>query len=404
MKVNLLPHQDDFVFAKEKFAMLLGGIGSGKSHAGAVFVIKESLDDPKPNGLITANTYKQLTNATLTTLFKLCDEYAIEYKYNQNKGWIDIEGAHWYVYSLDNYDNLRGIEVGRFYADELRDASYEAFSVMLGRLRDKRAKKLSGRITTTPNGYDYLYDYFVGDKKTPEFKIIHARSFDNKYLPDGFVDTLKASYDDKVYRQEVLGEFINIQSGRIYYAFDRDKHVKPTKYNPAYPIYIGNDFNVNPMTAAIGQIINNVVHIFDEIFLADSNTPEMGNRIRLKYGTNLTIIPDSTGNKRTTASPTGKSDIQILKDFGFNVQTSGNPYRVDRYNTVNNLLEKNRIIIDASCVKLIKDLEQVSYKEGFNTPDTSDSSLTHISDAMGYLAWFAFPILPRATMPKMIPR
>jgi hypothetical protein len=43
---------------------------------------------------------------------------------------------------------------------------------------------------------------------------------------------------------------------------------------------------------------------------------------------------------------------------------------------------------------LIKDLEQVSFKEGSAQLDTSlDKSLTHISDALGYGAWYCFPII-----------
>lgn len=402
-QIELLPHQGEFLSAPDKFAMLLGGIGSGKSYAGALFAILESQIDKSIPGLITANTYRQLQNATLNTLFNVCDQYGIYYDYNQNKGLLDLCGCKWFTYSLDSYDNLRGIEVGRFWGDEMRDADPKAFLVMMGRLR--YGNKLKGRLTTTPSGYDYLYDYFAGDKKTPEFRLIKATSHDNKFLPDGYIDTLKSSYDEKMYAQEVLGEFVNIQSGRIYYAFDRNRNVDAAAiYNPRYPIYYGMDFNVNPMTAVMCQFYDGIIHVCEEIYINDSNTPEMARRIRLKYGTNLTIVPDSTGSKRSTSAPIGKSDIQILIDEGFQVQTSGNPFRIDRYNTVNNLLEKNKIKINPACVKLIRDLEQVSYRDGTNLPDTKDSTLTHISDALGYYAWFAVPILPRKSEVKMIQR
>jgi PBSX family phage terminase large subunit len=401
-QIELLPHQWDFLDAKEKFALLLGGVGSGKSFAGSIFAIKESKEDNTIPGLITANTYRQLQNATLNTLFSFCDQNNVEYDYNQNKGLLNLCGAKWFTYSLDSYDNMRGIEVGRFWGDEMRDADPKAFHVMLGRLR--YGAKLKGRLTTTPSGYDYLYDYFVGDKKTPEFRLIRATSMDNKFLPEGYVETLKTSYDAKIYAQEVLGEFVNTQSGRIYYAFDRNKNIAEVNYNPSYPIYVGMDFNVNPMTAVLCQHYDNVINVFDEVYLTDSNTPEMAEHIRLKYGSSLTIVPDSTGNKRTTSAPIGKSDIQILIDAGFKVKTSGNPFRIDRYNTVNNLLEKSRLKINPKCVKLIKDLEQVSYKDGTNLPSTADSTLTHISDALGYFCWFASPILPLKSATRMIPR
>lgn len=401
-QIELLDHQADFLEADEKLVLLLGGVGSGKSFAGALFAIMESISDNKATGLITANTYRQLQNATLQTLFNFCDENNIDYDYNQNKGVLNLCGAKWFTYSLDSYDNMRGIEVSKFWGDEMRDAAPEAFRVMLGRLRGRG--KLKGRLTTTPSGYDYLYDYFAGDKKTSESRMIRATSMDNKFLPEGYIETLKSSYDEKIYAQEVLGEFVNIQSGRIYYGFDRAHHVKKVQRNPNYPLYVGMDFNISPMTAIVAQIYNNTIYVFEEIWLIDSNTNQMAEVLRQKYGTGVTIIPDATGKALKTSSR-GFSDHEILRQYGFDVSSgAGNPFRGDRYATLNNLFEKRRILISDRCVKLIRDLEQVVYKDGTNLPDTKDLSLTHISDALGYLAWFAFPILPRKSEVRMLPR
>lgn len=400
-QIELLEHQADFLEADDKFVLLAGGVGSGKSHAGSLFTILESIKNPKETGLITANTYRQLQNATLHTLFKLCEEMQINYKYNQNKGLLWIEGALWFVYSLEHYDNIRGIEIAKFWGDEMRDASREAFLVLLGRLR--QGTNLKGRLTTSPSGFDYLYDYFVGDKKTKEFRLIQAASYKNTFLPEGYLETLKSSYDEKVYAQEVLGEFVNITSGRIYYAFNRTKHVKEVYYNTNYPIYVGMDFNRNPMTAVVCQTYNDTAHIVDEIWIMSSNTNEMAEELRRKYGVNLTVIPDATGKAIKTSSA-GLSDHEILRQYGFKVQTSGNPFRMDRYNTVNNLFEKERIVISPKCTKLINDLEKVSYKEGTTLPDTNDSLLTHISDGLGYFCWYAFPILPPKGQIKMFQR
>lgn len=400
-QIELLNHQDEFLHAQEKLVLLLGGVGSGKTFAGAMFAVKESIENPDVPGLITANTYRQLQNATLQTLFNFCDENNVKYSYNQNKGILKLAGAKWFTYSLDSYDNMRGIEVGRFWGDEMRDAHPDAFRVMLGRLR--AGKNLKGRLTTTPSGYDYLYDYFAGDKKTDECKLVHATSLDNPFLPDGYVETLKGSYDEKIYAQEVLGQFVNIQSGRIYYGFDRKTHVTKLERSPNHPVYIGMDFNVNPMTATVGQIYNNIVHIFDEIYLSDSNTNQMAEAIVAKYGTNVQIIPDATGKALKTSSR-GYSDHAILESYGLRVAGGSNPFRMDRYATVNNLFEKRRVLVSDKCVKLIKDFEQVTFKDGSNLPDTKDSSLTHISDAFGYLCWFAFPILPRRSEVKLMQR
>lgn len=390
--LSLTKSQFQFITAEEKFALYAAGLGSGKSFSGAHWAREKIAQDSKAKGLIGANTYNQLRNATLTTFFGVLEEYNIPYSYNQQRNTIDVAGRLVYAYSMENYESIRGIEIGWFWLDEVRDTKEQAFKVVLGRLRDKNAEKLEGRLTSSPCGYNWLYDYFVGDKKTDDFRMVQGTSFENPFLPEGYIETLKSSYDEKTFQQEVLGQFVNTGIGQVYYAFNRQRNVKPISRDPKFQVMVGMDFNVNPMTAVIFQCIDNRIHVIDEIWQNGSRTETMGEVLLKKYGPNLKIIPDSTGLKQTTNS--NKSDHEILRGMGFDVVYNKNPARMDRYNVVNNLMEKDRLIISPNCLHLIKDLEQVSFKEGSAQLDTSlDKSLTHISDALGYGAWYCFPII-----------
>ena len=408
---KLTAHQVDFLKSEKKFTLLAGGIGSGKSFVGSYYVLKKISQEPTAKGLIGANTYRQLHNSTLAALFREFDDLNVPFTYNQNKGILKVYDTEIICASMENYDVLRGIEIGWFWLDEVRDTKHEAFLVLMGRLRDKAAKKLEGRLTSSPSGFNWLYDYFVNADPDGNFSLIEATSLDNPFLPDGYTDSLKDAYDEKVYQQEVLAKFMNLTTGRIYYAFDRNKNIQPVEFNEKYPIWVGMDFNVNPMTAVLCQNYKKTLWAFDEIYLMSSDTKEMGETILERYGTDdngnkrlIYVVPDSTGKRRQTSSA-GFSDHQILRDLGLEVVSSGNPFRLDRYNTVNNLLEKKRIIMDPKCVKLRRDCEQVVYKEGSTYPDTSkDLTLTHISDAMGYLAWYSYPILKPAGGAELIER
>jgi len=47
-----------------------------------------------------------------------------------------------------------------------------------------------------------------------------------------------------------------------------------------------------------------------------------------------------------------------------------------------------QLLVHQQCKELIKDFEQVAYKEDTNLIDKErDRSRTHLSDALGYLAW-----------------
>jgi PBSX family phage terminase large subunit len=378
---------------------LAGGVihhNSGKSFIGAHWAREKMANEPKSKGFIGANTYNQLRNATLTTFFRVLDQFNIAYKYNQQRNIIEAAGRTIYAYSLENFDNIRGIEIGWAWLDEVRDTPEEAFKVVMGRLRDPNAVAHQMRLTSSPSGFNWLYDYFVGQKKTQDFRLVQGTSYENPFLPDGYIDSLRGSYDAKTFDQEVLGQFVNTGQGQVYYAFSRDRNVKLCGRDPRFPVMVGMDFNVNPMTAVIFQCIDNVVFVVDEIFQMGSRTETMGEYILKNYGRGVQIIPDSTGHRVTTNS--NRSDHEILRGMGFRVEYNKNPARMDRYNVVNNLLEKDRLIISPKCVNLIKDLEQVSFKEGSSQLDIgNDKTLTHISDALGYGCWFCFPIIRPAS-------
>jgi phage terminase large subunit len=191
---------------------------------------------------------------------------------------------------------------------------------------------------------------------------------------------------EKEHMRFLEGEFTNDDDGAAYYAFDREIHVSETKQVPG-SLFLGMDFNVQPMTCVVVQYFNNTFYIHDEIYLENSDTYKMCDTlIKKKYlGT---VIPDSTGKNRKTS---GKSDHEILKENGFKIPSVRNPFVTDRVNNVNRLLTANRIIINPKCKKLIGDLEKVSWKDN-KLDQKTDPMLTHISDALGYALWHLEPI------------
>ena len=50
------------------------------------------------------------------------------------------------------------------------------------------------------------------------------------------------------------------------------------------------------------------------------------------------------------------------------------------------------MVIDPRCKELIKDLEQVALKEGTRELDKSNKDLTHMTDALGYMVDYEFPV------------
>lgn len=383
-----------FLRSKAKFAWFCAGLGTGKTFSLAQYTIYRMLTNPETLGFIGAAQWTQVRDVTLAELFRALQRLNLEYDYSSLTNFITLRcnGARVKVFSMENYEMLRGLEIGWFALDEATLIKEEAYNVLLGRLRCRRSHRLEGRLVSTPRGFDYLYDRFKGHLANAHHDFIHATSFDNPLLPEGYIASLAGSYSKLKYRQEVMAEFVADTEGRVYTSFDRTEHVRPTPYMDGLTIDVGMDFNVNPMTAALAHVRNGTVGVFDEVYLPNANTFDMAKEIRRRYPhARVRVAPDASGQARKTSS--SKTDHEILRQAGFEVKTSRrNPAIMDRYNTVNARFREGRATIDPKCEKLIRDLERVVH-EG------NPAYLTHISDALGYLVWRVYPLQrPRAPL------
>ena len=376
---------------------MLGGVGSGKTFCGALWLLDELkrwYDGDKSTGLITAISYGQLRRSVLTEIFKCMTDWGIEFSYNQQQSLLTLNGAKkFFCLSVDpgSVEKARGITVGSVWMDE---AAYikdiEIYNTIQGRIRDKQG---SGRslLTSSPCGFNYIYDLFQGELHNPNtHKIIRAKTKDNKHILDSFYDNMAAQLDEKGIKQELEGEFISRQGGSAYYQFDRTRNVGDVAWN-GQSGFIGLDFNVSPLTAVIGIFSSNKFYIFDEIYMTGgSDTYMMAAELKRRGYENFPIIADSTYSARKTS---GKSDKRILESAGFTTLATRNPYIIDRVTNMNRLFAQDRVIIDGSkCKKLIRDLEQVTFKDNGQLDPGPKRELGHITDALGYLCWRLSPI------------
>lgn len=389
-EIILLPKQSQFIESEKKYVFYCSGIGGGKTYAGAVWTILQARKYIGSTGLICANSYKQLTTGTLITLFQLLDQLGIKYDYKEGKNILYLLGSKIICRSLENFNDLRSLELGWAWGDEIAYSRQEAFDVLIGRLREANSP-LQARFTSSPNGYNFMYDIFAGEKKTDQHELIQGSTRENIYLPPDYVDALTKSYDSKMQMQEIEGQFISIGQGRVYYAYDKTFNTV-FEDDKTMPLWIGMDFNVSPLCAVVANIIvkegEPVINVFDDISLNQSNTHEIGRFIKNKYNNRIiNIVPDATGKALKTSSA-GLSDHDILRGYGFNVMSVHNPYVIDRVNCLNNAFEKKQTAISTKCNNLTNDLIKVSYKEGERVIDGSDKSQTHLSDALGYLVYY----------------
>lgn len=402
--VTLLPHQIKAINSTSKETLMLGGLGVGKSFTGALWIIKNAIEHPKSKMLIAANTYSQLQNASVAALIQLLDEFNIPYKaiLSGSQKRIEINKTVVHLYSLENFNQLRGIEINFAWVDELAFSKDEALKVLLGRMRwQPRGAELPIQLlyTTTPNGYNFLYDKFGslqmknGENKATKAKcLISAKTKDNTFLPDGYYESLLEEYggeDSPLARQELFGEFTSLNGGSIYWAFNRETNTRMCELDSRYPVYVGLDFNVDNMNAVLVQYIRGKFYVCERVRLDNqhANTYDMADYLLKNYANKyrLMIIPDSTGRSRKTSAIAGQSDHKILTDAGLEVMNTKNPLIRNRQNNVNIKFKKQQLIIDPKLNDLIKEIETLSSRD-------KEGDISHAAVTIGYVLWHLDPL------------
>ena len=398
-----LPAQRRFHDSTARFKGYSGPIGCGKSQALCQEAIRLMYLNPGRMGLIGAPTYPMLRDSTQRTLLEILDESRIGYDFNRAENFILIKdsGSKVLFRSLDDFERLRGTNLAWFGVDELTYTSCEAWLRLEGRLRDPKASSLCGFGVWTPKGFDWVYERFIANP-VEGYEGIVAEPFENRYLLDrvpDFYERLRSSYDERFFRQEVLGEYLNLSAGRVYYAFDRHKHVREHEVDVSRPLLWALDFNVNPMCSLVAQKVGDTVIVHDEIVLSRASTNEACEEFKHRFGyhaAGIEVYGDASGARMQTA---GATDYEIITEFlrrsayqhVMKVPRS-NPAVRDRIAMVNaafeNVVGRARMFIHPRCKELIKDFEQVGYQPNTTMIDKmSDPRRTHLSDAIGYLIW-----------------
>lgn len=405
------PHQGQLAFHwgiqnLHRFMLMLCGIRGGKTYAGAREATKQCWNSKQdiniPYGII-APTFHMLDRTTWRE-FKSAAKPLI-LKDNDTKKIITLKnGREVFGFSAENYDKIRNTTLMGFWVDEARECKKfaELWDVLLGRVLSTDGR---GIVTSSPNSFDDLHDIFI-EQKHKDYGIVRFSTYENTTISREAIDSLASKYDAKFAQQELMGEFV-IFEGSVYYAFDRRKNAgdlafKLAQYDPKLPINLCCDFNVDPLVFILAQYGINEdglkeIYFVDEIYLKNSNTEQACKEFKVRYpdhNSGIVLYGDATGSQRHTSSHV--SDWKIIKDelrfYGVDSCVPfSNPAEKDRVNAVNGMICNSkghrRVFVNPkNCRNLIKDFEQVSYKEGSTQIDkTKDRSLTHASDAAGYM-------------------
>lgn len=425
-----LPQSEFLALSKtHKFVALVAGFGSGKTYGGAAGLCSHALECPGvPMGYF-APTYPMIRDIFFPTIEEVADDWGMtaDIKVSAKEVFLK-EGkrtrAMIICRSMDNPASIIGFKIGHAQVDEIdtmpKEKAQHAWRKIIARLRYKsklehiEALVRNGvGVTTTPEGYGFVYDQFVKEPRLkPELRklyaVVHASTYENeKFLPDGYIDSMRASYPAQLVNAYIRGQFVNMTSGAVYPEFSRTLNACTTtriRGDKARGIkgellHVGMDFNVLNMTANVFVTRNGEPHLIEEITKV-RDTPDMARLLKERYRIEsdhpVIIYPDASGGN-TSSKNASESDITILGQAGFQMRFNpANPAVKDRINSVNAMIlnakgERRLKVNVEQCPEATEAMEQQIYDDN-GEPDKKGGK-DHSNDATGYRIVQDWPVV-----------
>lgn len=418
MQINIqaTKPQAEFLALDCKFPAFVAGFGTGKSEVMCNSALLDSLEGGSDSLIaLYEPTYDLVRLILAPRMEEKLQEWGVRYKYNKSENIIYTSNGQmgdFVLRTLDNPGRIIGYESFRAKIDELdtlkQEHAREAWVKVIARNRQtpstylKTSNKPMNTVSifSTPEGFRFVHDRWVVNRKSG-YEMVQASTLSNPFLPADYVDALRDSYPEALIEAYINGQFVNLTSGTVYYAYKRQQSNSNETIQPNETLYIGQDFNVGKMASTIYVKRFNEWHAVAE--LTDLfDTPDVIRVIKERWGDNghrIIMYPDASGKARKS-NGASISDIALFQQAGFEVRVkSTNPAVKDRVLAMNKALESGVVKVNAKeCPVTARGLEQQAYDKN-GEPDKS-SGVDHQNDATTYPIAYELPVRkPIANMP-----
>lgn len=412
-KRALLPKQQEFFSEVNnprgaKYIAYVGGVGSGKTIIGALTMLSLAVQHAGDYAVFRQFMPELKTTSYKTFLEMIPKELLVEHRVADAMVKIRaVDGvSNIYFRPLEEPDKFRSMNLSAFWIDEGTQVSEEAFMLLQGRLRGKYWRK--GFITSNPAGHDFIWRWFydkdhIKDKAIKDmFKLVRAPSTENIHLPEGYIESMMATWSADRVEREVMGSFDSFE-GRIYEEFKPEVHcIAPFAIPKEWPKYVGLDHGFrNPAAWIYGAVgPDGEIYIYREFYEKEYLIKDIVfNNLKLMGDEKFISAPiDPSVNRRNGA--TGDSDIDeyyrwLPKDFPLTMANNDVAPGIDRvkqYLRVNPKNNKPLLYIFNTCKNLVNELGQYRYQELKSNqsnhkaaPEQPVKVNDHAADALRYL-------------------
>ena len=396
--------------ARKRNVYVIGGKGSGKSTATAYSAAMLAYHwAPESDGLAFAPTLQQVKDLIIAKweevapkgLYEICTsgdkKRGAHIKVFHPKARGRRKTTFIYLRTEEASARVEGLSVGWAWGEEIQDCE-ELWDLAGDRIRDMNCPRLVrfGAGLPQQGWLEDIHEAIPNGEYDPETDTewVQCTTYDNEaYLPSGFIASRVATLTNEEKRNRIDGLFVSAADS-VYSTFDRRVNVRPCPPDLVLPLYIGIDFNNNPMSAVMMQRASAEWRAIGEVSRRGT-TEEHAARIVEWCNTNrfnhklAKCVPDASGSAKQHA--TGKTDHEILRQAGLELcGPKANPPIKDRDNAVLKAIKrggKPYLFIDPSCHQLITAISKLR-----NT-GRERSPYTHSTDCLGYVLHRFDPVI-----------
>jgi len=315
INIPLTEPQKQFCTTTEPYPAIIGGLGSGKSRGGTMRAIIKLLQYKGFNVGYYMPSYDLLRLRAMPGVEEDLATIGLSYTLNKSEYSIKVHGYGSIIFrSYDRPERIIAYETAHSIVDELDTLKKEKAALVWRKISERNRQECGspntiGCVTTPDQGFNgFIYQKWYKQKQAG-YQIIKAPTYSNPYLPDGYIEQIRANYDALLADMYIEGEIVNLSDKKVYHFFDRNKHHSSRVIKENDHLHITIDFNIGGCCSNVYVIENNNPIAVDE-FVSHDTYDFINNLTRYKNH-KITVYPDASGkSNRTNAT---LSDIQIIK-------------------------------------------------------------------------------------------
>jgi hypothetical protein len=404
--------------------LLSGSVGSAKSILMAHMAVRHCIEN---NGAKVLLGRKALPDLKETIYRKIlehlegCFIEGVHYSTNTTQGGVKFRNGSEIIsrsWGDKAYKKMRSLELSMAVIEELTEnndddkAAFDEIKMRVGRLPHLKQNILIAASNPDSPGH-WAYKYFELGKsdanRSPTKHVYYSVTTDNPFLPAQYVEQLRRDLDPQMARRMIFGEWIEIESEVVYYAYDKTRNRRSTyDVDQTLPIHLSWDFNIGDgkplsLVAIQRDRMRDEFHIFNEVVIdgmrTEESCEEAAGRGILDHRTRYIVNGDASGKHRDTRNI--KSDYEIIRAFLSNYRTKdgraidfemqvplANPPIRKRHNIVNayccNDAGQRRLFVYDTAPTADEGLRLTALKKGGQYIENDSMREQHITTAIGY--------------------